>query len=79
MMVKIEVARLTEDHFPPETRGHSFELSFEDPISLYHLLDTILHVHPSDKIVLVNGSYVSPDYRLQEGDLVQVFPMMDGG
>jgi molybdopterin converting factor small subunit len=32
-----------------------------------------------DKVVLVNQKYVPPNYSLREGDVVQIFPPLDGG
>ena len=35
---------------------------------------------PADtEAVIVNGVYVRPDYRLQDGDKVVVIPFMSGG
>jgi sulfur carrier protein ThiS len=35
---------------------------------------------PEEKeVVMVNGAYVKPDYLLQDGDRVSVFPFMSGG
>ncbi len=79
MKVKIEWIGFRKGPAPVESMGHTSEMVFEDPISLRGLLDGILNVQSLDKIVLVNGRYVSADYSLQENDLVQIFSPVDGG
>jgi sulfur carrier protein ThiS len=79
MKIKIQVIGFNKDQFPPAVKGSSFELSLEKPISLHNLLDTILQIHTLEKVVLINGSYHSPDYSLQDGDSLQILPMLDGG
>ena len=79
MKIKIQVFGFKRDEFPPEVQGNSFELSLKNPVSLHSLLDTVLHIHTIEKVVLINGSYHSPNYSLQDGDLVQILPMLDGG
>ncbi len=79
MKVKIELIGFRKDHASLEGKGPSFEITFENPISLRGLLDTVLNIQSLDKIVLVNSKYVSPNYSLQEEDLVQIFSPIDGG
>ncbi len=79
MRIRIEVFGFTLDRFPPGGKGHAFDLSIDPPTSLHSLLATSLQVDVTDKTVLVNGRYVSPTYCLQEGDLVQILRMLEGG
>jgi len=46
---------------------------------LQSLFDTRLHLRTADKIILVNRTYVPPNYTVKDGDLVQVLRMMEGG
>ena len=80
MKIRIQVfsPRIEED-FPQAMKGGSFELSLQDPASLHNLFEKVLHIQLSEKVVLVNGRYVYPNYALQENDLVQILPMLDGG
>jgi len=47
-------------------------------MTLEHLLE-ILQLPGDTEAVTVNGVYVKPDYRLQDGDRVKVIPFMSGG
>ncbi len=79
MKIRIEVFGFTLDRFPLGGKGHAVDLSIDRPTSLESLLATSLQIDTADKTVLVNGRYVSPNYCLQEGDLVQVLRMLEGG
>lgn len=80
MKAKIEIFGFLKDHVPEEFREkRPLELSFENPTSLHYLLDEVLLLHDFDKIALVNGKYVPPDYTLKDGDAVQVFSPIPGG
>ncbi len=79
MKIRIQVIAFRREAFPPTVKGDSFEQSLEGPLPLQDLFEKVLKIHPSEKVVLVNGRYVSPGYALQENDLVQILPMLDGG
>ena len=88
MKIKIQVFGFEKEKFPPEVQGDSFELSLENPISLHSLLDTVLHIHTLENgllingeyyFFLINGTYYPPNYSLQDGDVVQILPMLDAG
>lgn len=79
MKIRIEVFGFSVENFPPDGKGHAFDLAVEHPTSLHTLLATHLNVDPTDKTILVNGRYVSPGYSLEDGDLVQILRMLDGG
>jgi sulfur carrier protein ThiS len=42
-------------------------------------LEERLDIPADTEAVIVNGSYVTPDYRLQDGDRVRVIRFMSGG
>ena len=77
MKVRIELFGFLKD----STNFQDFpsEFFFEGLISLDYLLNEILKLKDMDKVVLVNQKYVPPNYSLREGDVVQIFPPLDGG
>lgn len=79
MKVKIEVFGFLRNHIAPKFKGHSFEFSIENPAPLHYLLNEMLLLGDFEKIVLVNGKYVAPSYRLKQGDTVQIFSPIAGG
>ena len=54
------------------------ERALHEGMTLDDLLK-ILDVPGDTEAMLVNGAYVKPDYRLQDGDRVVVIPFMSGG
>jgi sulfur carrier protein ThiS len=47
-------------------------------MTLRELTDS-LQIPGDTEAVIVNGTYVKPEYRLQNGDRVVVIPFMSGG
>jgi len=54
-------------------------LSVEEGITLKDLWDRLGIPHNVEKICLVNGNYYSEEKTLQQGDVVNIYPMVDGG
>ena len=79
MKITIEVVGPLRDHLPPESKKGLCELSFEEPPSLSYVVNVTLGLRDVDKIVLANGKYVTPDYSLRNGDMVQIFSPLPGG
>ncbi len=82
MKVQLEAFGFKFDQGQDRAKDRALDLSIEEgtPLSgLLALLDAKLHLDTSDKTVLVNGAYVSPTHRLQEGDRVQILRMLNGG
>ena len=79
MRVRIESFGFAFEEVSPGGQGHIVELSVQSPTSLESLLKRELHLEISDKVVLVNGSHVAPNYLTQDGDLVQIVRFMEGG
>ncbi|MBN1320750.1 MAG: MoaD/ThiS family protein [Thermoleophilia bacterium] len=63
----------------PAWRGHPpTEVPLHNGMTLDDLIER-LHLPANTEAVIVNGVYVKPDYRLQNGDRVLVIPFMSGG
>jgi molybdopterin converting factor small subunit len=79
MKVLIEVFGPLRNCACLKAKNGSFALSLENPIPLHYLVNQRLRLRDIDKIVLVNGKYVAPNYCLREGDTVQIFSPLPGG
>ena len=79
MKITVEVVGPLRDHLPVESKNGLWELSFEEPPSLSYVVNVSLDLRDVDKIVLANGKYVTPDYSLKDGDMVQIFSPLPGG
>ena len=79
MKVRIEVAGGLQKFVAGLGTNGSRDLFVEAPISLQYLLNNALSLKHVDKVVLVNGKYVAPDYSLHDGDSVQIFAPLPGG
>lgn len=62
----------------PHWRGPKTIMSVPEGMLLDDLLESI-QVAADTEAIMVNGTYVKPDYRLQHGDRVMVIPFMSGG
>jgi sulfur carrier protein ThiS len=62
----------------PAWRGPTRSVPLAEGMTLEELLVS-LDVPGDTEAVLVNGTYVKPEYRLQNGDRVVVIPFMSGG
>jgi len=62
----------------PAWRGPTKDVPVPAGITLGGLTD-LLEIPGDTEAVMVNGAYVAPDYRLQNGDRVMVIPFMSGG
>ncbi len=82
MRVHLEAFGFKFDRGSAQAKDRALEMMLENGASLSGLLTLLeveLKVNTSDKTILVNGAYVSPDYPLQEGDRVQLLRMLNGG
>ena len=70
-VVTLEMLPLTDD------KG-IVSVTLTENMTLDDLLKSI-KLPEGAEVVIVNGTYVKPDYRLQDGDRVTVFPFMSGG
>jgi len=69
---------VTVETFPPRRGYPAKAVPLREGMTLEHLLE-ILQLPGDTEAVTVNGVYVKPDYRLQDGDRVKVIPFMSGG
>ena len=79
--MKIEITTLgfLRQYLPVRYRTEPAFYSFDNPVTLNHLVFSVLAMPTREAIALVNGRYVAPDYVLKDGDQVIVLPPVDGG
>jgi sulfur carrier protein ThiS len=66
------------ERLPARAGGAPLNVPLAPGMTLDDLLQS-LAVPGDTEAVLVNGIYVRPDYRLQDGDRVMIIPFMSGG
>jgi thiamine biosynthesis protein ThiS len=69
---------VTLEMFPVRDGNSLRKVALRDGMTLEDLIES-LELPQNTEAVIVNGVYVKPDYQLQDGDRVSVFPFMSGG
>jgi uncharacterized protein len=65
------------DFLPPEKKQVPISCSFELPLSIKHLIESIGAVHTEVDLILVNGEPVDFSYLVQDGDQISVYPVFE--
>jgi molybdopterin converting factor small subunit len=80
-MIKVEVEAFAflRDFLSPELKNGPKEILPEDQTTIGRMLDQIRIPESAPKVVLVNERSEKWDYCLKEGDIVEIFPPLDGG
>jgi uncharacterized protein with PIN domain len=65
------------DFLPSDRRKRDIELSFEPPVPVRHLIETLGVPHTELELILINGDSVGLDQAVQDGDRVSVYPMFE--
>jgi sulfur carrier protein ThiS len=60
-------------------RFNEQQLAYAQGITISSILKDLNIDSNEVGILLVNGCHVKPDYRLQEGDTLSIFPLKRGG
>jgi sulfur carrier protein ThiS len=69
---------VTVETFPARAGRPTVRVPLIEGMTLDDILET-LRIPGDTEAVIVNGVYVQPDYRLQDGDRVTIIPFMSGG
>jgi len=77
MKIQVELLSSLAEYSP--TGGNRFMVSLDEAIPVKELLDQLKIPEKRGKICLINGCHSSEERRLQEGDVITIFPMVDGG
>lgn len=60
-------------------RWKSKRMPINEDSHIYHVLD-LLHINKEEiGMILVNGTYQTVDYKLNDGDILALFPPVAGG
>jgi uncharacterized protein with PIN domain len=62
---------------PPIRRRREFPVTFEPPVPVRHLMESVGVPHTEVEVILVNGRSVDLEQPLQDGDRVSVYPMFE--
>jgi molybdopterin converting factor small subunit len=77
MKIEVELLSSLAEYSP--TGGNRFLVSLDEAIPVKELLGRLKIPERGGRICLVNGHHPPGERRLQEGDVVSIFPMVDGG
>jgi molybdopterin converting factor small subunit len=77
MKIQVELLSSLAEYSP--TGGNRFLVSLDEAIPVKELLELLKIPERSGEICLINGHHPSEGRRLQEGDVITIFPMVDGG
>lgn len=62
---------------PPARRRREFPVSFEPPVPVRHLMESLGVPHTEVEVILVDGRSVDLEQPLRDGDRVSVYPMFE--
>lgn len=65
------------EFLPSDQRKRDIELTFEPPVPVRHLIETLGIPHTEVEVILLNGVSVGLDHPLLDGDRVSVYPMFE--
>jgi molybdopterin converting factor small subunit len=77
--LEIEVFAFLKDYLPEKLRNGVNSVFLENPTSISEFLRSISIPDGIEKIVIVNERFEPPNYVLKDGDVVRIFPPLDGG
>lgn len=77
MKIEVELLSSLAEYSP--TGGHRFLVFLDEVIPVGELLTRLKIPEWGGNICLINGHHSSGERRLQEGDVVSIFAMVDGG
>ncbi|TSE19924.1 MoaD family protein [Tepidimonas alkaliphilus] len=83
MNVTLKLFATLSDHLPAAGHGNSITLPLPDGTTVQQAIDRLNLPPQLVHLVLVNGVYVAPpqrpERRLQEGDVLAIWPPVAGG
>ncbi len=84
MRITLKLFASLTDYLPAEARaGNQLGLDFNEPPTVAEVIEARQLPAKSVHLVLVNGAYVQPEarasHRLQDGDVLAIWPPIAGG
>jgi molybdopterin converting factor small subunit len=79
MRIEVKLMATLRRHEPPGARGGSFHLDARPGTRVVELLSGLGVPDMESHVILVNGRDAQATQRLEDGDVVAIFPAMAGG
>jgi len=79
MNVTVKLFSALRDHLPPGSEGGARAAEFGDGAKVGDIIERFGIPDEGALIILVNSSHATPETRLEEGDVVAIFPPVAGG
>ena len=79
MKVRLKLFATFRRYLPPGTQGNACDVVVPEETPISELLSRFGVPEKESLMILVNGRDAGPDWILQEGDVVAVFPALAGG
>lgn len=79
MNIEVKLFYNLAEFLPPEIKNKKDSLSLEEGATIKNLLDRLGIPEQMTRVILVNGIRPKDGAKLQEGDVVAIFPPLAGG
>ncbi len=82
MHLKLKLFSSLMEYLPANAEGNSVTLNLSGDISCHNLLDRYKIPRDIIQVIMVNGEFASTEARelpLSEGDIISVWPAIQGG
>ena len=67
------------DDIPEKYRGKSFYLTDDAMINAYDLVNNEFKLKAEEVNIVLNGSFLTENRQLKDGDQIKIFPLVAGG
>ena len=82
MKIKVKLFANLMEYLPANTDGNSVELTVTDSATIHNIIDKIGIPREEVQIIMTNGEFCPQENRdtaLSDGDVVSVWPSIQGG
>ena len=82
MKITLKLFSSLSEYLPPETADNTVTVSVADSMTAHELIDQYHLPRTEARVVMVNGEFLPAEARdvaLQDGDVMSVWPSLQGG
>jgi molybdopterin converting factor small subunit len=79
MEVEVKLFAIFQDYLPQRSGPYSCKLRVESEAQVEDVLNYLNLPKGMAKILLLNGIQCKPESKLREGDVLSIFPPLEGG
>lgn len=82
MKITLKLFSGLAEYLPPEADGNALEVSAPDSMTAHGLIDQYRLPRREVQVMMVNGEFLPPherDLPLRDGDVISVWPSIQGG